>query len=560
MIVRLRHACLTGVLLANTTAYAGEPSSLVPAKLTESADVAFCAAGPRVGVSPLRRLTRFEYNNTVSDLLGERVAGLQSFPEEGGSGFDNNADLSIAARIHAQKYLSAAERIAAKATADLPKLLGCKPDGKRELPCIRRWLKTFGERAWRRPLSRAEFKTFDDLYHNLRKEDDPTTSVRLILTALLEAPRFLYRIEESQPAAAHELVALDDYEVATRLSYFLWGTTPDTILLQKARQGRLHRPDDILKQARRLMKDVRVKIVVRRFFDQWSGVTLLERLQKEQKKPQTWKTLAIAPLLRQQFDRFIDHVMWESDGTIATLLTTPVTFVNKALGDYLHMETTAEGDAFVQTSKDGDKRAGILSLAGFLAMQAKVNETSPIKRGMFVREQLLCQIPPPPPPNLMMTDLPPPNGDVQTVRERLEDHRLDMGCNKCHKLFDPLGLAFENFDTYGAWRDKEMNSPIDASGAIVASDVDGDFNNLPEMAARLARSQQVADCMVRQWFRFALGRTESKADQCALAELSRRFTRDGHRIPKLLEAIVTSEAFLYRAADRTQMAAVEVAR
>lgn len=512
-----------------------------------------------MGISPLRRLTRFEYNNTVSDLLGDG-AGLQSFPEEGGSGFDNNADLSIASRIHAQKYLSAAERIATKAITNLPKLLGCKPEGKGESPCVRRWLKVFGERAWRRPLSRAEFKTFDDLYHNLRTEEDIATSVRLILTSMLEAPRFLYRIEESQPDAAHDVVALDDYEVATRLSYFLWGTTPDTPLLRQARKRQLHRPEDVLKQARRMMRDARAKTVVRRFFDQWSGVTLLERLQKEQTKPQTWKTLAIAPLMRQQFDRFIDHVMWESDGTLSTLLTTPVTFINKPLSDYLHMETTGVGDAFVQTSVDGDKRAGILSLAGFLAMQAKVNETSPIKRGMFVREQLLCQIPPPPPPNLMMTDLPPPKGDVQTVRERLEDHRLDMGCNKCHKLFDPLGLAFENFDTFGAWRDKEGTNPIDASGAIVASDVDGDFNNLPEMAGRLAKSQQVADCMVRQWFRFALGRTESKADQCALADLSRKFTRDGHRIPKLLEAIVTSEAFLYRAADRTQMAAVEIAR
>lgn len=202
------------------------------------------------------------------------------------------------------------------------------------------------------------------------------------------------------------------------------------------------------------------------------------------------------------------------------------------------------------------RAAGIFTLPAFLAMQANVEETSPIKRGIFVREQLLCQIPPPPPPNLMMNMLPPATAELVTVRERLEEHKLGFGCAKCHELFDPLGFSFEDFDATSVHRTQERGHSLDTTGEVVQSDVDGPFDNGRQLAQRLANSEMVLTCFVKQWFRFAFARTESDADLCTLATLNAAFKKKNYRIVDLMLAVVQTDASLHLPVTKPSLASL----
>lgn len=509
-----------------------------------------CAPSP-MPAAPLRRLTRWEYINTVRDLLGPVDIDVNRFPEEGGSGFDNNADVAVATRIHAQKYMSTAEALAAQVTRDVPKLLGCSAQGAAETTCMQRFISRFATRAWRRPLSATEQASLWAFYQEQRAEHTQAEAVGLLLQALLESPHFLYRVEVGQEDAAHPTrLRLTDWELASRLSYFIWGSMPSPRLFNLAKAQRLHTAAQVRQAAQWMLRDPRARLTVRRFAEQWMGLPLLDRLDKDRARFPIWNK-DIAKLMREQFERFIDHVVWQADGRLETLLTTPITFMNKPLAAFLN---AGEVNSPQWQKVKLPEAVGLFTLPAFLAMQSNVEETSPIKRGIFVREQLLCQIPPPPPPNLMMNMLPPATPDLVTVRERLEEHKLGFGCAKCHELFDPLGFAFEGYDTLGRRRYDEGGHALDTTGELVQSDVDGPFTDGVQLAQRLANSQMVRDCFVKQWFRFAFARTESEADDRTLRTLSAAFSQKRHRVLDLILAIVQTEAFLYRPAPTATLA------
>ncbi len=497
---------------------------------------------PSPGASPLRRLTAFEYDNTVADLLGDTSRPGRGFPAQGGSGFDNNADVGSVTRIAAEKYMQAAEQLSAAAIADVPGLLGCDPSTD-ETACVRGWVEDFGLRAWRRPLEASEVDDMMALYDGTRAARTVADGVEVVLQAFLESPFFLYRVEFGAAEAGPDAVRLDDWEMATRLSYFLWGSMPDDELFAAAAAGELRTAEQVEAQAERMLDDPRTHRMALHFYEQWLGFGQLALVSKDPGAFPEWDT-DIGALQQREAEAFVEHVLWEDDAKLSTLLTAPYTFVDADLAEFYGIEGP-QGSQFERATGSHIEHAGILTQGGILTVFAKANQTSPVARGLFVRQQLLCTPPPPPPDDV---DIRPPEVDPNaTTRERYSMHRLDPACAGCHELMDPLGFAMEHFDGVGRWRDTENDKPIDATGKLLASDVDGEFDGAAELAAMLAESDMVRACVTRNWFRYAYGRAESKDnDACALAQLDEAFAASEYDLEALLVALTQTDAFLYR--------------
>ncbi len=510
---------------------------------------AVCGETTRPGPSPIRRLTRVEYDNTVRDLLGDETNPSRDFPpEEEALGFNNNAATLGVTQLLAEQYMVAAEGIAQRATeADkMNALLGCDPAAVGEEACVSEFVGRFGQRAWRRPLAADEVAQMVALYRAAREPYDFPTGVQVVVQALLQSPHFLYRVEFGDPTAAGErVVPLAGHEMASRLSYFLWGTMPDETLFAAAAAGELGSREQVGAQARRMLEDPRARAAVRNFHTQWLKLDLVELASKDASIFDGF-TPAVKSSLREETLAFLDNVIWEGDGSVDTLLTAPYTMMNATLAEYYGV-TGPTGDAFERVELDPSRYSGVLTQAGLMAALAKPNQTSPVLRGKFVREQLLCQILPPPPPDV---DVTPPDLDPNlTTRERFAQHSEDPVCAGCHRLMDPIGFGFENFDGAGRFRAEENGVAVDASGEILASDdANGTFNGVPGLAQQLAGSDQVRACMSTQWFRFAYGRIETGDDECTMEALSVQFAAGGYDIKALLVALTQTDAFLYRKA------------
>jgi hypothetical protein len=251
----------------------------------------------------------------------------------------------------------------------------------------------------------------------------------------------------------------------------------------------------------------------------------------------------------KETDQFLDAAFWGDvpgvpGGDLAAIFTAPYTFVNAALRTFYGM-TSATGAGFVKTDLDPQKRGGLLTQGSLMAVQASANQTSPVRRGQFVREHLLCQDLPPPPPNAMI-ELPALNPKL-TTRERFSRHALDPSCSGCHSLMDPVGLGFENYDTTGRWRDTENGLPINASGEVLGlKGVSPAFNGALDLGRKLGAAAEVKDCVVLQWFRFGYGRDDDKSDTCSLDVLKKRFSDSGLKLRDLLTALTETDAFLYK--------------
>jgi hypothetical protein len=242
---------------------------------------------------------------------------------------------------------------------------------------------------------------------------------------------------------------------------------------------------------------------------------------------------------------FLDDVVWNESGSLETIFTAPYTFVNGPLAQYYGIPGVT-GSAFVKAPVDTTQRSGLLTQGGFLASQAKPNQTSPVHRGKFVREQFLCQQLPPPPPNVQI--IPPALSPTLTTRQRFTQHSADAACTPCHQLMDPIGLGFETFDGAGMYRSMENGQAIDASGQVNSADaeIQGPFNGVLELEKKLGASSDVQACMTTQWFRYAYGRAETGADVCSMATLSKQFAAGGWKVQDLLAALTQTKAFLYR--------------
>lgn len=495
--------------------------------------------GPKaVAAVPLRRLTRTEYNHTVRDLLGDDTHPADAFPpDESVGGFENNT-IAPVTPILAERYMDAAEALAAAAVAHLDTLAPCH-DGQPADACAQRFVDSFGRLAFRRPLESSEREELLSVYREKAARSDYRAGIRLVIELILQSPQLLYRIEPALEPGA-DARPLTGYELATRLSYFIWASTPDAALLDDAAAGRLDSADDVERVARRMLSDRRASDAIRSFHRQWLGLRELETASKDG---------AFTPELRdamvEETLRFGVEAALANQDFVTHLLTSNKTFASPALAKLYGASGAASGAAPIELPPG--QRAGILTHASVLSVLASADQTSPVLRGKFVREKLLCQAIPPPPPNVVTTS--PKVDPSLTTKQRFAQHRSDASCAGCHQLMDPIGFGFEHYDALGAWRTQDGSFAVDATGELSATDdVDGSFDGVLELSARLAKSQQVRRCIARQWLRFALGRADSEEDTEALGLIYQAFEKGGFTARELIVAIARSQVFRYAGA------------
>jgi hypothetical protein len=498
----------------------------------------------------LRRLTQREYENTVFDLLGV-VVSTRDFPADPvGGGFDNNAAALGISPLHAEKYLEAAETLAHEALqSHWSALVPCTEeeavDEDAASACARAFVQSFGRRAYRRPLSESEVEQLLRAYEVGSEDAGFRQGLELVVQTALQVPSFLYRFEfGAGPATSTGFVELSEYELASRLSYFFWGSMPTDELLDAAEAGELSDPQRRLEWAHAMLDDPRATEQLAEFHRQWLGLRGVDRLQKD---PDIYPELddELRAALAAELPAFVAHV-WHDDRRLASLLTAPVGFVTPPLAALYGVEASGSTEPTL-VELDPDQRAGLLTRAGVLAAHALPDQSSPVSRGKLVREKLLCQPPPAPPPNANIT--PPEVDPTKSTRERFAAHTAEPSCKACHELMDPIGFVFESYDALGRYRDSDGDAPVDSSGWISGSeDADGELANARELAERLAASGQVRDCFATQVFRFGFGRFEAPADACSLAEAQEMFAAADGDLRELLVALTQTESFLHRRA------------
>ncbi len=502
-------------------------------------------AQPDVPIAALRRLTRAEYERTASTLLGDGLGLAAAFVEDEKVGaFDSNVSASVS-EVAVEQYMDAAEILATDAAADLDAILPCDPVAMGEDACARAFISEFGARAYRRPLADDEVERAALLFEAGRDGATFADGVRLVVQGFLQSPFFLYHVETGVPAEDGEaIVALTDYELANRLSYFLWDSMPDDELTAVADAGTLGDPDVLEAQVRRMLEDPQAGVAIGDFHVQWLGVDALATIEKDPALFPAWST-TIAAAMAEETRRFSDWVVREDDGRLATLLSAPTTFADGELAA-LYGVAHPQGDgstAFVQVDLDPTQRGGLLTQAGLLAAHSHSNQTSPVFRGKVVRENLLCSPLPPPPDDV--DDTPPGLDPTLPTKERFEQHRDDPACSGCHELMDPIGFGLEHYDAIGAWRTMDGENPVDAGGQLFGTDVDGEFDGALELADKLAQSETVRACVVHQWMRYALGRFEQPEDACTEQSLMTRFASSDGDVHELVVAVATSRAMRY---------------
>ncbi len=519
----------------------------------EPPPVSECDDEIRVGNARMRLLTRYEYDNTVFALLGDDSAPAQTFPPENQStAFENNAADHQVTKDTVRRYLDVAEDLAETSRttgfAELASALPCEVSSG-DAACGSTFIADFGARAFRRPLASEELQLFEDLFTTELAANGFEDAIATTLQAILQSPQFLYRIEmvpeDAQPG---DIVAVTDHELASRLSYFLAATTPDTELLAAADAGQLHTLEQLETHARRILQTPGARSAVRHFHRQWLGLSALQSVTKDPELYPGLDTTTVAADWSQSVQDFTEHVVFDGEGTLDELLGSDKVFLSPALASFYGATPNGDGSYAVE----GD-RAGLLTQPALMALYAYPDRSSPIARGVWVRQRMLCQTLPPPPDDV---DIEPPSIDPNaTTREQFDQHTQEPSCAGCHALIDPLGFPFEHYDAVGRWRDEENGLPIDASGEFSAvSDemLAGPIDDAVDLATKLAASTDFADCATEQWVTFALGRVpDPDADACSIATAG-DVVADSGNITDLLVAIVLTDAFRYRVVDGGQ--------
>ena len=521
----------------------------------ESGGEASCLPEGSSERATLRRLTRQEYNNTVRDLLGDATLPANALPsEELANGFGNDADAQAVSSLLAEQYNAVAEGIAERATetsAKLAELASCAADITETSDtasadsCAAQLIEDFLRRAYRRPVTATEVDELIALSALIRDETDFATGIAGVLEAVLQSPDFLYRVERGY---------LDDagrrrptgHEMATRLSYFFWGTMPDDDLGEAADAGELTESDSILSHAERMLDDDRSRPMVRFFFNNLLPISSLASLERDADRYPTY-TPAIGALMREETQHFLAYEIFEGTGTWDGVLTAPYTFVNESLAEFYGL-SGVQGDAFVKVDLDTSQRLGLLTQAGVVAGTIHSNETNPVVRGAFVMRKLMCTEIPLPEGDVLEEIKPPDPDSGATARERYGQHSSDPVCAGCHSLMDPIGLTLENFDPVGLWRDTENGVTIDATGAVPGvAPVDGPV----ELVQTIASAPRTHTCFAQRWSEFAYGRTHRAEHACTLERLDAEFNDSGHDIRQLLLDLTQTDDFLFMPPEGT---------
>jgi hypothetical protein len=525
-----------------STATSAQEGPEAPPPVQESQELDPCG-GPRdPGRVSLHRLNRAEYDNTVRDLLGDSSRPARDFPADdiSSAGFDNDADVLSMSPLLMEKYAAAARRLVDEAWRQ-GAVRTCEPDAAEPMPCARDILSRFARRAWRRPVTATELERLLSFVTLARaRGDDAGTGVKLALRAVLLSPHFLYRIELDPAPRSVESHPLTDSELATRLSYFLWSSTPDEPLLALAEAGTLHEPTVLEDQVRRMLADPKARALVENFAGQWLYLRAVDSVE-----PDTALFPFDEPLrgaMRQETELFFGELL-TSDLPMRDMLDADFTYVNDRLAAHYGLPLPGSNTPRRVSLAGHPERAGLLGQASLLTVTSLPTRTSPVKRGVWVLEQLLCSAPPPPPPDV--EGLPSPVDSGASLRQRTEQHRSNPACAGCHGVMDPLGFGLENFDAIGRWRLTEEGSGarVDASGTLP----DGtSFDGATGLRAVLKQDARLTECVTRHLLTYALGRGVTEAEACAVRDIARKAEARGGRWLDLIITLTASEPFTHR--------------
>jgi hypothetical protein len=497
------------------------------------------------GRAPLRRLTAAQYTNTLRDLFPGVTLPKLTVPEQASpKSYDNNADVQAPSPVLVEAYRSNAVAISAAVLSKMP--CGQDDAGFDASKCGDQIIAQVGRRVLRRPLEADETAAYSALFKGELGRSNFAVAAQVLLQAMLQSASFLY-LPEGQAQAGDAATPLSPHELASRLSYFLWNSTPDDALLDAADQKRLGTPADVEKEARRMLADPRAREAVTRFHDQWLDMKRLDTTTKDPAAHPSWSA-DLRDAMRTEADKFVETAIFEGDGTLASLFTSNKTQVNATLALVYGVAAPTDG-SWKSVTLDPSQRAGILTLPAFLASHAHVVEPSPVLRGVFVLDRILCAPSPPPPPGIT-TNLPANTTDIHTNRDRNNAHVTNPACAGCHARIDGIGFSFESFDSLGTFRTTDNGYPVDSTGRLSSTDVDGPVDGATSLAKKLASSKQVHACVTQQWFRYAAARDAAADDKCTLDALDAAFRTKGDNIKELLVTLVTSQAFTHRPAAK----------
>jgi hypothetical protein len=487
-----------------------------------------------------RRLSNVEYDNTVRDLLGSKQTMGAAFVSEEGAGFDNVASALGMSPSQYESYFNAAESLAKELFADPARIKSVLPCSPNDEACLEPLLGEFGTRAFRRPLVASDKDGLRAVYKNARSLGlTPAQALEQALVAMLAAPQFLYRVELDQTTGAPASRPLDGYELASRLSYFLWSTLPDATLLKLASTGELTKTDTLRAQLTRMLADPRAEMLVDNFAAQWLGLRELGQHKVSSERYPAFDDALRTAMIEEAKLFFTEFLRTERP--LRDFLGGSLHFVDSRLSAHYGL-TVQPGQTFMRVDTPLGTRRGFLGLAAFLTVSSFSHRTSPTLRAKWVLEELLCSHVPPPPPNVVDElegdDAANAAAAIENVRKRLELHRSAPSCAGCHASLDPIGLGLEGFDAIGKSRTKyENGDPVDTRGQLPGGKA---FDGAAELSSVLVQDPRFASCVTQKLLTYALGRSLDGDD--ALVE-STLMVSGTPTVRALIETIVLSDAF-----------------
>jgi hypothetical protein len=510
-------------------------------------------AAHRPGRAVNRRLNKTEYNNTIRDLLYLKdFHGADDFPaDDRGYGFDNNGALLTLSPVLIEHYLKASQDAVNAAFADPQAKTRLTRAGRGQSEDfadfqkrVRPVVEEFARRAYRRPVTAGEVDRLMSFAALSFAHDGESVdkAMSLPMRAALMSPDFLFRVErDPDPPQKSRAAPVNEFELASRLSYFLWSSMPDEELFQLAAERKLRH--SLEAQVARMLHDPRAAALTQSFAGQWLEIRGLEQVQRDREMYPDF-TPELCRAMKGETDHFFAAIVNE-DLSIMNFLDADFTYVNEPLAK-LYGIPNIKGDEFQRVKLDPARRGGLLTQAAILTITSNPTRTSPVKRGKWILENIFNTPPPPPPP-----DVPPLQDDGRkitgTLRQVLEKHRADPRCSSCHERMDPLGLALENYDAIGAWRTRDIGGPVDPSGTLSTGEK---FNSPQEFRALMAaRRSQFRRGLAAKMLTYAIGRGLEYDDTPAIDAICDAVAHHEDRFSALVIAIINSDPFQYRAAQ-----------
>lgn len=510
-----------------------------------------CVDGMTPGPAPIRRLNRDEYTATVRDLFDIHLDIGQSLPVDGagGEGFDNAAETLFLSPLHSEKYMEVAKfalSFAAKEYKSREKIFFAKPGpGKSQDQAAREILQAFLSRAFRRPVDDTQVASYHNLYRSARKQGEAyEPAILFALRSALVSPRFLFRAEP--PNDSPEVRPVDSYSLASRLSYFLWGSMPDELLFDVAAEGKLHEPAVLKELVGRMLRNDRSLNFAQRFIEQWLGTRALSGDKAPDAK--LFPTYAADEELRSDIRLqpvLFFREMLVRNVSLLNLIDSKHTVGTSNLSKHFGVELPVRANARKQPQwvdvPEGSRRGGLLGMPAVLAVSSYPYRTSPVLRGAWILDTILGTPPPPPPADVPALEENHEGKPPKSIRERLSQHRANPACASCHSRIDPLGFALENYDVIGRWRDDDGGKPIDNAGELS----DGTRFQGPDQlkTALLAKKDLFIRNLTSRMLGYALGRGLTLKDSCTVDAIIAQLRDNDYRAQTLIEAIVLSVPF-----------------